>query len=267
MDDDDDEETDDDELFGETAWISWYCSLRGHEALAEIEEDFIRDNFNLYGLRPRFAHYDLALDKLLSLAPDVEALEDLDFLPVHQEAFDLYALIHARYICSPFGLSVMREKYLAGHFGVCPRVYCDLQHVLPLGASEELRSAPLRVYCPKCEQCYVQRSKHKELDGAHFGPSFPQIFLQAYPALVPTEVPKAFVPRLFGFKVHKQHSIITLKLESDQAQRPNVGSTGTGGSGGGGGESANTQSKNEDGTPAPEGGKAPSAGGSTAAPA
>lgn len=259
MDDDDDEETDDDELFGETAWISWYCSLRGHEALAEIEEDFIRDNFNLYGLRPRFLNYDHALEMLLSVAPDVESLDDLDFLPVHQEAFDLYALIHARYICSPYGLSVMREKFLAGHFGVCPRVHCQLQHVLPLGASEELRSAPVQVYCPKCEQCYVLRTKHKPLDGAHFGPSFPQIFLQAYPALIPTEVPRAFVPRLFGFKVHKQHSIITRKLASEQAQLP-AGGSGAGGSGGGEG-TANEQSKTEEGTVALDGGKAPSARG------
>jgi len=33
---------------------------------------------------------------------------------------DLYGLIHARFILSPKGLSMMREKYLMGGFGTCP---------------------------------------------------------------------------------------------------------------------------------------------------
>ena len=37
---------------------------------------------------------------------------------------DLYGLIHARFIVSPKGLVVMREKFLNGMFGVCPRVLC-----------------------------------------------------------------------------------------------------------------------------------------------
>ena len=31
-------------------WIQWYCSLEGHEYLIEVEKDYIRDPFNLYGL-------------------------------------------------------------------------------------------------------------------------------------------------------------------------------------------------------------------------
>lgn len=38
-------------------WISWFCALEDHQFLCEIDEDFIRDNFNLYGIKQRFNHY------------------------------------------------------------------------------------------------------------------------------------------------------------------------------------------------------------------
>merc|ERR1719482_1515317 len=96
------------------------------------------------------------------------------------EAQKLYGEIHSRFIASPRGLQVVREKYLKGKFGTCPRVLCDRQHVLPLGTSEELRVARVKVFCPKCEQVYAPKTKYGELDGSYFGTSFPQIFLQSY---------------------------------------------------------------------------------------
>ena len=47
------EAEDDDEYSGEGGWINWYCGLKGHESIAEIEEEFLKDNFNLCGLRSR----------------------------------------------------------------------------------------------------------------------------------------------------------------------------------------------------------------------
>ncbi len=31
-------------------WIKWFLSLEGHEFLVEIDEEYIKDQFNLYGL-------------------------------------------------------------------------------------------------------------------------------------------------------------------------------------------------------------------------
>ena len=34
-------------------WIRWFTSLEGHEYMVELDEDFIKDAFNLYGLQPQ----------------------------------------------------------------------------------------------------------------------------------------------------------------------------------------------------------------------
>merc|ERR550525_1667458 len=215
------ESDDDDGLSGDSGWIPWFCALKGHELFAEVDEDFARDNFNLYGLRGRFQFYDHALEMILSSeAPDEDDLADTEFMEIYRDATDLYGVIHSRYIISPRGLQVMREKYLKGTFGTCPRVLCDRQHVLPIGTAEEPRNAQVKIFCPKCERVYSPKSKYKELDGAYFGTSFPQIFLQSFPSLVPLEITQAFVPRVFGFRLHKQRSLIARKLEDEGAVPP-----------------------------------------------
>ncbi len=39
-------------------WISWFCELEGHDFFAEIDEDYARDTFNLYGLKQRVPRYE-----------------------------------------------------------------------------------------------------------------------------------------------------------------------------------------------------------------
>ncbi len=87
--------------------------------------------------------------------PDDDDLEDEKFMEVYQEASDLYGLIHARYILTPRGLAVMREKYMLKLFGVCPRVLCQKQSVIPIGMSEDLKVSRVKVYCPVCEDAYA----------------------------------------------------------------------------------------------------------------
>ena len=61
-----------------------------------------------------------ALNMILSSeSPDSEDLNDQGFLEIYQSAMDLYGLIHARFILSPRGLAMMREKFLLGVFGTC----------------------------------------------------------------------------------------------------------------------------------------------------
>lgn len=46
-----------DDSYDEDTWIDWFCNLSGHQFLCIIDEDYIRDNFNLYGLQQHFDHY------------------------------------------------------------------------------------------------------------------------------------------------------------------------------------------------------------------
>jgi len=39
----------------------------------------------------------------------------------------------------------MKEKFLQTKFGICPRVLCERQAVLPIGMSEELRTSRVKV--------------------------------------------------------------------------------------------------------------------------
>jgi len=195
----------DESQYSEGGWIQWFCSLEDHNFFCEVDEEYIRDNFNLYGLRQKFTHYNEALEMIVSPeCPDDEDLEDEKFLEIYQEATDLYGLIHARFILSPKGLAIMREKFLLGKFGVCPRVLCERQAVLPIGMSEELRTSRVKVYCPRCEDVYIPKKKCTDVDGAYFGCSFPHILLQTYPDLYPNPPNTVYIPRIYGFKIHKK---------------------------------------------------------------
>lgn len=105
-DEDEEEEEEDGEEEGES-WIFWFCALDGHECFAEVDEDYIKDSFNLFGLKPLISNYDAALDMILGPAPDEEDIDDQHFLEVYRDAMDLYGLIHARYIITPRGLAQM----------------------------------------------------------------------------------------------------------------------------------------------------------------
>ena len=114
---------------------------------------------------------------------------------------DLYGLIHQRFILTKKGLLKMKLKYHYSMFGECPRVLCDHQDAVPIGLKEELSVSRVKIFCPKCEEVYVPRDKFVDIDGAYFGKSFPIIFFQTFPELIPDENKKLFVPKIYGFKI------------------------------------------------------------------
>ena len=53
-------------------WISWFCSLPGHEYFCEVTEDFIEDDFNLTGLNTMVPFWKEAMEMVLDVEPGVD---------------------------------------------------------------------------------------------------------------------------------------------------------------------------------------------------
>ncbi|XP_076956236.1 casein kinase II subunit beta-2-like [Bidens hawaiensis] len=188
----------------DTSWISWFCNLRGNNFFCEVDDDYIQDDFNLCGLSSQVPYFDYALDLILDVESSHDAFTEEQNELVESAAEMLYGMIHARYILTSKGMSAMFEKYKDYDFGRCPRVYCCGQPCLPFGQSDIPCSSTVKIYCPKCEDIYYPRSKYQgNIDGAYFGTTFPHLFLMTYGHLKPQKATQSFVPRVFGFKLHK----------------------------------------------------------------
>lgn len=201
----DEEEEDEDVKFGEfedeyesespsesgtesLTWISWFCSLPGHEYFAEVGEDFIEDDFNLTGLNALVPFYKEALEMILDVEPPEEdSLKIPDVSIVESSAELLYGLIHQRYILTRHGMQQMVDKYEAGHFGYCPRVFCHSHPVLPCGRSDLPGLDTVKLFCPNCIDNYSPpSSRFHGVDGAFFGTTFPHLLYQCYRDLFPS---------------------------------------------------------------------------------
>uniref|UniRef100_A0A7S4T5E5 Casein kinase II subunit beta n=1 Tax=Alexandrium monilatum TaxID=311494 RepID=A0A7S4T5E5_9DINO len=230
------------ELDEEITWIEWFCHLKGNEFFVEVDEDYIQDDFNLTGLSAQIPYYEYALNMILDFDDqDDQMLEDQQPL-VETAAQMLYGLIHARFILTSRGMAAMLNKYNAYVYGTCPAVQCEglNQAVLPIGMSDLLRQSPAKVFCPHCREVYFPASSRLEcLDGAYFGTSFAHLFFLTYPQLVPPSIPAPFVPRIYGFKIHKSvKENLRKQREQNQKQITRWQTGGTGSVAAGGGEQA-----------------------------
>lgn len=190
----------------DSAWISWFTALRGNEFFCEVDDEYIQDDFNLTGLCNLVPYYDYALDMIL----DVEMGIDESLSEEHQEIVEsaaemLYGLIHARYILTSRGMVSMADKYQKASFGRCPRVYCQGQAVLPVGRSDMPRNYTVNVFCPVCQDIFHPKSSRAaSIDGAYFGTTFPHLFLLNRPNHLPVQPSHAYVPKIYGFRIHKE---------------------------------------------------------------
>jgi len=187
------------------SWITWFCSLRGNEFFCEVDEDYIQDDFNLTGLSSLVPYYEYALDMVLDVEmPMEDSLTEEQQEIVESAAEMLYGLIHARYIVTNRGMHAMYEKYRAAAFGRCPCVFCQGQPVLPVGLSDLPRNYTVNVFCPRCHGLFFPKStRQANIDGAYFGTTFPHLYLMTHPDMIPTRPSQTYVPRVYGFKVHK----------------------------------------------------------------
>jgi casein kinase II subunit beta len=205
----------DDDVREEVSWITWFLSLKGNEFFCEIEDEYIQDEFNLTGLNSMIPYYDFALDMMLDVDIPTERLTDEQLEVVEAAAEVLYGLIHVRYILTARGMQRMKDKFASEHFGKCPRVFCQGQPMLPVGISDTPRNYSVAAFCPRCRDIFYPKSaRQANLDGAYFGTTFAHLFLISYPELIPAKIQQAYIPRVFGFKVHKespywQHAVLS----------------------------------------------------------
>jgi len=200
-------------------WVPWFCSVKGNEFYCEVDENFIQDGFNLTGLRAQVPFYDHALDMILDAEPS-DILTDEQQETVESHAKQLYGLIHARYILTTKGLHDMLDKYKNADFGKCPRVLCRGQSVVPVGLSDTPSEQSVKLYCPKCEDVYnCLSSRHEHIDGAYFGTTFAHLFFLTFPELKTEKPAEKYVPRVFGFRVHKTAYAKSLEARKKGSKR------------------------------------------------
>ncbi|ORY04796.1 hypothetical protein K493DRAFT_205399, partial [Basidiobolus meristosporus CBS 931.73] len=186
------------------SWITWFCSLSGHEYLVEVSEDFIEDDFNLTGLSSTVPCYREAIEMILDIEPENDQ-QDIDISVIESSAEQLYGLIHQRYILTRQGLEKMADKYERGEFGYCPRYHCNATPVVPCGRVDTLGTETVKLYCFNCMDIYSPpSSKFQHLDGAFFGTTFPHMFLLLlYPDAYRRYTNDTYVPKIYGFKIHE----------------------------------------------------------------
>lgn len=186
--------------FVDESWIQWFCNLAGNHFFCAIDKGYIDDTFNLFGLKQHLPKdYNKALDTILDRLGPAEAENE----ELSRSAALLYGLIHARYIVTTHGLEVMHRKYVLREFGECPRTFCRGQAVLPMGFMDEPKHGAVKLFCPRCQDIYSTHSSYRHIDGAFFGPTFPNLFMMSFEELVPEQAVDKYIPRIFGFKIHK----------------------------------------------------------------
>ena len=81
--------------------------------------------------------------------------------------------------------------------------------MLPCGIQDDMGVDTVKIFCPKCGNVYhpppvrSRAGNASGVDGAAFGTTFPHLFLMTFSNLVPDPVELNYVPRIFGFRVHK----------------------------------------------------------------
>ena len=171
--------------------VSWFCSLKGNEFFAEVEEDFIQDDFNLTGLSAQVPHYEFALDTIL----DVESPATAGFSEEQQVS---PRRPHAAQACVPAAAACARYTRMR----TCARHPHPHPHASThTAAQESIESAAELLYgliharfiiTPRGMSAMLDKYKN-----THFG-RCPRAFCQGQPVL---PVGQSDVPRMHTSKV------------------------------------------------------------------
>ena len=83
--------------------------------------------------------------------------------------------------------------------------YWTLQHLFPVGLSDVVDVATVKLYCPRCRDVYLPKAtRHMNVDGAYFGTSSPHMMFMVHPDQLPRQSTNQFTAKLYGFKIHPE---------------------------------------------------------------
>lgn len=174
----------------QTTWIEWYCSLNGNQFYVQVDEDYIRDDFNLIDIPNQVPYYSRALSIILDCGDEDDYMSD-DNSKENQQILQsstqlLYGLIHCRYILTNKGMQAMLEKYENHTFGNCHNYSCENMPGLPIGVVDAPSYHTAKIFCPRCNEAYHPPKQNKLclIDGAFFGTTFAHLFLMQHQSLV-----------------------------------------------------------------------------------
>lgn len=87
--------------------------------------------------------------------------------------------------------------------------------------SDVPRNYTVQIFCPMCHDIFTPRSSRSaSIDGAYFGTTFPHLFMLTFPECIPKKNSQYFVPRVFGFRIHKSSPYYAdSALSSSQVKR------------------------------------------------
>ena len=148
------------------------------------DEDEDEDEMQDHGDAMGRGGYRRAADAAAAAAQRRHLRMASDLSIIESSAEMLYGLIHQRFITSRAGIQQMAEKYEMGHFGHCPRVYCQGTKVLPVGCSDIPGLETVKLFCPSCLDVYSPpNSRFQTVDGAFFGTTFGCLFFMTFPEI------------------------------------------------------------------------------------
>jgi casein kinase II subunit beta len=199
-----------------SCWLETFLSRPSSRLFIRVDEDFLLNRFNRYGLHSKLSQFDLAFDLLRSRVSNYfNPSKDIPFHVIESQAIILYAYLHARFLTTQEGLELMREKYES--FQVCPRLFCRDTRCLPYGVNDDFGSDPAAWFCPSCGDLYrIQEAEIASVDAAFFGGTWVHLFVKVYPEVVLREARKVYVPKIFGFRIYNPKApIVTRDVSSD----------------------------------------------------
>lgn len=181
-------------------WVEHFLNTKTGKYFVQVDPNYIKDQFNLYGLKGDIDNFKQALDIIQSRYKPISN-DDPRKKEYEYNAYQLYGLLHKRYIQTQQGIKELYNKYIDGVYGKCPLVSCHDTCCLPYGIDEIPKRACLCLYCPSCHEVYNAEQLPDSIDGAFFGHSYLMIFYRFYHDKLKINKPIPIELRLFGFKI------------------------------------------------------------------